>query len=324
MQAVVFADVLDAWFDPAPTVLDFLRDSLAWLARSSPPTHAEGLIHAIACTQGLDPAYVAVGAGSSDLIFRVLPHIRSPNGTTTLLDATYGEYRHVVTQVLGGAVSEVAEGGALPKSDLVILVNPNNPTGTYREWRDAVLALPESTQVLIDETYLDYVPGGQSLESLAAEHNNVLVLKSLSKIYALSGLRVAYLVGHPDRIAKIRRWTPPWPVSMPAQMAAMLAIDARDYYERRWEETASLRSDLATNVERATGWRVHQGHINAILVGSGAPSAKVAHGLRESGIFVRDMSSVSRKLDNTLRIAVRPADENARMVEALSRCRSLA
>ncbi|WP_207757170.1 aminotransferase class I/II-fold pyridoxal phosphate-dependent enzyme [Nonomuraea cypriaca] len=212
---VVPADVLDAWFSPAPGVVKALGDDRGWLARTSPPAYPEGLVQEIAERRGLPEPAIAAGAGSSDLIFRALRGWLDGSSRVLLLDPAYGEYAHVVERVIGCRADRFplrrADGWRLDpdrlrdtlrkRYDLVVVVNPNNPTGLHTdagELRRVIEDAPGRTRFWVDEAYIEYVAGGQSLEAYAAASDNVVVCKSMSKMYALSGLRVAYLAG-PDR-----------------------------------------------------------------------------------------------------------------------------
>ena len=87
---VISADVLDAWFDPAPAVLDALREHLPFALRTSPPTNAEGMQRVIARSRGVPAESVLVGSGSSDLIFLALRHWLTPASRVLILDPMYG------------------------------------------------------------------------------------------------------------------------------------------------------------------------------------------------------------------------------------------
>ena len=256
-NAIINADVLDAWFDPAPGVIGILRDHLPWLCRTSPPTLADGLRDAIAEARGLAPECVLLGAGSSDLIFRVLPRWLSHKSRVLVLDPTYGEYAHVFHNIIGCRVDRLAlhreddfalREGSLREAldrryDLVILVNPNNPTGRLasRAMLESVLAdAPRKTTIWVDEAYIDYTGPENSLERFASETGNVVVCKSMSKVYGLSGLRVAYLCGALRRIAPFRAVTPPWIVGLPAQAAAVHALRDSGYYAECYRQTHTL------------------------------------------------------------------------------------
>jgi hypothetical protein len=92
---VINADVLDAWFPPAPGALAALREHLPWLARTSPPSTCDGLIEAISRTRGVPSECLVPGSGSSDLIYRALLKWLTPASRVLLLEPTYGEYAHV-------------------------------------------------------------------------------------------------------------------------------------------------------------------------------------------------------------------------------------
>ncbi len=150
---------------------------------------------------------------------------------------------------------------------------------------------PPRTRVLIDETYVDYAGPGQSLESFAARSANVAVLKSLSKVYALSGARAAYLCAPPPLLEGLRALTPPWAVSLPGQIAAVTSLGDRSYYAARWEETRNLREGLAAGL-RALGLECIPGVANFIRTDGNLPrrprAADRGEGLRHEPEDARD------------------------------------
>jgi len=105
----------------------------------------------------------------------------------------------------------------------------------------------------------------QSLEKFAAKSKNVVVCKSMSKVYALSGVRAAYLCGPAEILEELRAITPPWAVSLSAQLAAVAALHDPDYYAARYAETNRLREELADQLSRFDGWEVLPGLANFIL-----------------------------------------------------------
>jgi histidinol-phosphate/aromatic aminotransferase/cobyric acid decarboxylase-like protein len=263
---VVNADVLDAWFPPSPAVLQAIHDHLPWLARTSPPTGAEGLVRVIARARGVPIASVLPGAGSSSLIFMALCHWLTPESRALILDPTYGEYAHVLGGVIGCRVDtfplarcedydvdldRLAE--LAPLYDFVVLVNPNSPTGRHitRSRLEATLrCVPASVRVWVDETYVEYAGAGESLERFAVARPNIVVCKSMSKAYALSGLRVACLCAAPHVLEPLRAVTPPWSVGLLAQVAAVRAEEQ--------ERLARMRGMLADEERRAAGATTNQ------------------------------------------------------------------
>ena len=327
---VINADVLDAWFDPAPGVLEALREHLPWLVRTSPPTLAEGLIAAIAEARGVPEASLVTGSGSSDLIFRIFPRWLSKKSRVLILDPTYSEYSHVLDHVVGCRVDRLrlrrGEGFDLPIDrlrkrlergyDLVVLVNPNNPTGRFTPAETIAGLLddaPPRTKFWIDEAYVDYTGPDGSLERSACSRNNLFVCKTMSKVYALSGLRVAYLLGEPEAIREIRGVTPPWVVGLPAQVAAVHALLDPVYYAERHAETHRLREGLVRSIGLATVPSRTNGFL-AWLPSEGPTAAGVVAACRTRGLFLRDPGVTSPSLGtHVLRFAVKDEATNARM-----------
>jgi histidinol-phosphate/aromatic aminotransferase/cobyric acid decarboxylase-like protein len=338
-QDVINADVLDAWFDPAPGVTRALEEHLPWLLRSSPPTGAEGLIATVAEARGVPEDCLVAGAGSSALIYLALQRWLSSKSHALIIEPSYGEYAHVLEHVVRCKVDRLLLrrednfaleperlAGVLKRGyDIAVLVNPNNPTGTLlpRRSLEPVLAdAPGRTRLWIDEAYIDYASPDESLEQFSARSSNIVVCKSLSKVYALSGVRAAYVCCHPRVAADLRSVTPPWAVSLPAQVAAVIALKDPAYYAARYQQTEELRVGLAGSLRREAGVETISGVINAVicLLPSECPNAaSVSLSCRERGLFVRDCRPTCPSLgSHALRIAVKDAATNARMTKILA------
>ncbi len=337
---IINADVLDAWFPPAPAVLEALHEHLPWLLRTSPPTHCAGLIETLAEVRGLAPENMLPGAGSSDLIFRALREWLTPASRVLLLDPTYGEYAHVLERVIRCHVSRFPlrrdEGYIVNLHrlhtvlhgpwDLVVLVNPNSPTGRHIP-RDGLQALledvPPATRVWIDETYIEYAGPGQSLESFAGASENIVVCKSMSKVYALSGARVAYLCGPAMLLHPLRAITPPWVVGLPAQLAAVRALQSPGYYLKRYAETHRFRQELAAQLS-ALDWKVIPGVANFLLCHlptDGPAASQLVRDCRKHGLYLRDAAAMGAELGrHAIRVAVKDEQTMRRMISILRRC----
>ena len=336
---VVGADVLDAWFDPAPGVLAAIGAHLPFLLRTSPPTDCGGFRRAVAAARGVPYASVVPGAGSSDLIFRAFLRWLTPASRVLLVDPTYGEYAHVVERVVGATAERLsvwdAPGYALDpdalgrrlasgRYDLAVVVNPNSPTGAHvpaGALQRALSQAPPQTRLWIDETYAAYA--GETLEPWATTRARAVVCVSMSKAYALSGVRAAYAVTDAETAAELLAITPPWAMGLPAQVAAVAALADSAYYAARVAETAQLRAALASALAAVPGVvGVHAGVANFVLVHldpAGPDAGTVRDRCRRQGVFVRALGTMSaHPAPHTLRIAVRRADENARVVAAVA------
>ena len=335
---IINADVLDAWFPPSPRAVATLEQHLPFLLRTSPPTASSGFVRAVARTRGLPTECIVPAAGSSELIFLAFREWLTQDSAVLLLDPTYGEYGHVTEHIVGCQVDRLKllreenyqlnlqalqDRLTCARYDLVVIVNPNSPTGQHVP-RPAVESLirniPVSTRFWIDETYIDYVGSEHSLESFAATSQNTVVCKSMSKVYALSGVRAAYVCG-PARVAMgLREISPPWAVSLPAQLAAVRALDDPEYYAARYRETQELREKFAVAL-RALGFEVIPSVANFLLCHlreQGPDAATVSQRCRERGVYVRDAGEISPVLGSyALRIAVKDEQTNQKVVEVL-------
>ena len=334
---VINADVLDAWFDPAPGVLAVIENNLAWSLKTSPPTNSDGMRRMLAKARDVQEANILPGAGSSDLIFLGLRYWLHPESRVLILDPMYGEYAHVFEKVIGCHVDrfylsrtknytvELDELADCLKNnyDWVILVNPNSPTGQNIETGKllpVIKATSETTRFWIDETYVDFVDPTQSLEQFAVSSVNVMICKSMSKAFALSGVRCAYLCGPENLIGELAKISPPWAVSLPGQIAACEALRNIPYYKGKWDQTHQLRKNLAFELQNL-GWDVVPGCANFLLchLPQNQPEAKILIlASQKHKLYLRDVSNMGHCFDNrTLRIAVKDAATNSAMINIL-------
>jgi histidinol-phosphate/aromatic aminotransferase/cobyric acid decarboxylase-like protein/N-acyl-L-homoserine lactone synthetase len=338
LTEVISADVLDAWFPPAPGVIEALRKNLPGILQTSPPTACDGMLRCIARVKGLRPENLLAGAGSSDLIFLALRHWLNPGSRVLILDPSYGEYVHLLEKVIRCQVDRLyltredgyqVEPGRLERElskgyDMFVLVNPNSPTGQQiprATLEDVLNRANPATRVWVDETYSEYAGPDESVERFASASPNVVVCKSMSKAYALSGLRVAYLCAAPHQLETLRSISPPWAVSLPAQIAAVKALEDPAYYAERYQETHLYRSELGRGLA-ALGWDVLPSRANFLLCHlpeSGPDAAAVVSRCREKSLFLRPISSMTAQPhERSLRVAVKDRPTNERMLNILS------
>jgi len=337
LDVIISADVLDAWFPPAPEVIAALSKNLEQLVRTSPPTDCGGLVRTIAGVRGMPVSNILPAAGSSELIYLAFPRWLTAKSRVLVLDPSYGEYLHLMASVIGCQVDRLPlrkekryqlDPGELSDRlargyDLAVIVNPNSPTGTMisRGELEQVLSNIPNTRVWIDETYIEYAGAEHSLERFAASRENVFVCKSMSKAYALSGVRVAYLVGNAVELARLRSFAPPWSVSLPAQVAAVAALSANEYYQSCYAETTRLREALATELRDRLGFSVVPGEANFLLCHIPEhmlTAAEICSRARQMRVYLRDAGTISSSLgDRALRIAVKDGTKNEIVLHVL-------
>ena len=334
--SVVSADVLDAWYDPSPRAIEKVRRWLPWLMRTSPPTHGEGLRRVIARTRGIPEEAVLLGSGTSSLMYLAFPSLARRDSLAVLLDPMYGEYSHILERVIGCRVVRhqlSAADGFRPdperlaadcrEASLLVMVNPNSPTGNGLDgpgMERLLRLLPPDCRVWIDETYVDFAPEGWCCEAIAARDRRVVVAKSMSKFYALSGLRVGYLVANPEWIASLEPMSPPWSVGLVAQVAAVEALRDPEYYASVRRSTEESRRHLELELAALPGVEaVYPSVTNFLLFRVGRPGAsEIVRRCRELGVFLRNCDSLSPRFrDDHIRTAVKDAESNRRILEAL-------
>jgi histidinol-phosphate/aromatic aminotransferase/cobyric acid decarboxylase-like protein len=335
---IINADVLDAWFTPSPKIVEAVTKDLPWLLQTSPPTHNKGLVDAISRARMVGPESILPGAGSSDLIFLGLQNLLDSHSRVLLLDPCYGEYRHVLSNILNCHITpfklsltegfridvELLRSEIIKGYDMVILVNPNSPTGVYLDTsvlKTILMTVPISTIVWIDETYIEYAGAGNSLEKFAAASENMIVCKSMSKVYALSGARVAYLCAGQHIIKYLSAFTPPWSVSLPAQLAAIVALPDDSYYDEKYQETHVLRHELMAGLKDIGFDPIIPGIANFLLCYlpcDAMETDRFIAGCNEKGLFLRDVSNMGTALGKgAVRIAVKDRSTNTKMLKII-------
>ncbi len=335
-KQVINADVLDAWYDPSPRVVSAIRTHLEWLIRTSPPTHAEGLRSVISESRSVPLANLALGSGSSSLMFAALKSLVKRGEKAVVMDPMYGEYEHVLGSLIGANVvrsEQFAHEEFRPDIDrlvadskgakLLTMVNPNSPTGRsipLFAMKQLLEHLDPETKLWVDETYIDFVSQEQSLEPLVASNPNLIICKSMSKFYALSGLRVGYLACSPLLATELERETPPWNIGLISQLAAVEALKDRPYYEQMAEETKRLKGHLIGLLSEIEGLLTIPSSTNFVFLKlPHSHSGEVAKEMAKQDVFIRDCDSLSPRFNGEyIRIAVKPEAQNHRIASALA------
>lgn len=189
--------------------------------------------------------------GGAQAAIQLLPQL-APRSRARILAPTYNEYAPVLSAA-GWEVEEVGALDALAGANLAIVVNPNNPDGRSYSPNDLLALLPRVDHLLIDESFVDAVPG----LSLASEAGRpgLLILRSFGKFYGLAGLRLGFAIGHAADIGKLAAASGPWPVS-----GAAIAIGCRALRDDAWAKATSARlardCDRLDEMAQGQGWRL--------------------------------------------------------------------
>ncbi|MCS7023268.1 MAG: aminotransferase class I/II-fold pyridoxal phosphate-dependent enzyme [Bryobacteraceae bacterium] len=276
-----------------------------------PEAYAETLTQALAAHWGVEASCVLAGNGATDLIhfFARIFEVRR----VYLAAPVFSEFHRAYPQ----AVLVPFEADAWPRDGLLIVTRPANPTGAMPEL-DHYLK-QAANPVLVDESFIEFT-GYSSLAGLAAQRDNFFVLRSLTKFYALPGLRVGALVGPAKVLDGWRARREPWQVNVLAAEAAQAAIADRDHAHQTLQFVASERAWLTEQLAQLPGIEPQRSHANYFLVRMDRPVGPLVEGLLQEKILVRDCSGwPGVAFPHALRLAIRPRQENERLLEAWRR-----
>lgn len=206
-----------------------------------------------------------------------------------------------------------------PRTKLVYLANPNNPTGTWygADLFEAFMAgVPGNVIVVVDEAYAEFAdaPDYASALPLVARFPNLVVTRTFSKAHALAGLRVGFAVAHPDLIAVMERVRESFNVNALALAAAEASLADAAHLAASVAGNRRQRQALADAL-RARGLAVSPSQTNFLLVEFGDAAGRIEAALVARGVILRPMGGYG--LGDCLRITVGTADENARLLAAL-------
>ncbi|MGW2813139.1 Rv2231c family pyridoxal phosphate-dependent protein CobC [Streptomyces sp. NPDC001415] len=306
-----------------------IADSLTGLAAYPDGRAARS---AVAARHGLPVERVLLTAGAAEafvllarsLTFRhpVVVHPQFTEPEAALRDAGH-EVRRVLLRAEDGFRLDPA---AVPEeADLVVVGNPTNPTSVLHPARTlAQLARPGRTLV-VDEAFLDAVPGEREALAGRTDLPGLIVLRSLTKTWGLAGLRIGYVLADPDTIAALQRAQPLWPVSTPALVAASACMEPRALAEaeaaavRAAEDRAHLLAGLA-EFDEVTMVEPAEGPFVLVRI-EGA--AEVRERLRTLGFAARRGDTFPGLGPEWLRLAVRDRPTTNRFLQALDQALTL-
>jgi len=270
---------------------------------------------------------IVMGNGAAELIWLIAFAFLRPGDDVLVIGPTFGEYARCA-QLMGArvmtwqatATTQFAVDAAAVDEQLkqvqpkvVFLCNPNNPTGTVIPVAMIGAWAAAQPQILfvVDEAYLAFVPGLASVYSLALP--NVLMVRSLTKEYALAGLRLGYALGPPSLIAGLTQARIPWSVNALAQAAGVAALHDQAHLQQSLARLDNAKHDLVAGlIDLELSPLPSATHYLLVNVGGGA---RFRQRLLKHGLLVRDCASFG--LPAYVRIATRKPAENQKLLACL-------
>lgn len=202
-------------------------------------------------------------------------------------------------------------------ADCVVLGNPNNPTGTLSP-PAAITALARTgRRLVIDESFIDFVPSEQASVSASREVPGLIVVRSLTKLWSLAGIRAGYLLASPEVVERLADHRQPWAVNSLACAALTVCASDESTPRRVASEVAAARAELTDALARLPGIRVWPSVANFLLLRTAA-GPELVGALARRGIAVRPAASFPGLDDRYIRVAVRGREDNALLIAAIT------
>ncbi len=312
-------------YGPLPGVLEAITEAAAGVHRY-PDMGVVALRDALAERLGVAPERIATGCGSVALAehlfratclpgdeavyswrsFEAYPIIAATSGATSVKVPNTAEHGHDLPAMAAAVTG---------KTRIIMVCNPNNPTGTAlrKPELDAFLdAVPEDVLVVLDEAYREFVTDPSVPDGLVTygDRPNVVVLRTLSKAWGLAGLRIGYLVASPEVAAAVRKVVTPFSASLLAQAAALAALRASDEMSRRAALVINERERVLTAVRKIFP-EVPESQANFVWLPLGDRSAAFAEACERGGVIVRPFQG------DGVRVTIGTPEENDAFLSTL-------
>jgi histidinol-phosphate aminotransferase len=283
---------------------------------------------ALASKLGIDAERLIFGNGSNELIELAVRTFMLPGDEAVMARQAFLVYPLVV-QAAGGVGKVVAlknfthnlsaiSAAIGPRTRIVFLANPNNPTGTIyhrNEWEIFLQRVPPEVLIIVDEAYFEYVRNPDYPDSLKyhARGKTLLTLRTFSKLYGLAGLRIGYGIASPEIADLLHRVRQPFNVNAVAQWAALAALEDHEHVQRSLEVNRQGMEYLTKEIARL-GLEQVPSQANFILVRVGNGN-QVFQQLLAQSVIVRPMAAY--EFPEYVRITIGTMEQNQRCVEAL-------
>jgi histidinol-phosphate aminotransferase len=208
-----------------------------------------------------------------------------------------------------------------PKTGLIYLANPNNPTGSAfgrEEFDEFLAAVPDGVLVVLDEAYIHYAVSMGLRDSIEAyrKRKNLLILRTFSKVHGLAGLRIGSAIGRPELLAAMNKLKTPFNTSGVAQAAALAALDDGEHVTRCIETNAIERKRLTEGLAKL-GFKPVASEANFVFIVVGPDAKALCDDLLHMGVIVRPLGWMG--FPEAMRISVGTAEENDKCLSAMAR-----
>jgi histidinol-phosphate aminotransferase len=283
----------------------------------------------LARLHGVSPDELFVALGSSEIIDLAARVLLRPGVQGLTSEGTYAPFSVAIRGSDAELVLvpqrhfafdlEAMAAAITPKTAVIYLANPNNPTGsafTANEFADLLEKVPDGVLVVLDEAYIHYAVSVGLRDSMEAyrKRKNLLILRTFSKVYGLAGLRIGYAIGRPGLLEAMNKFRTPFNTSGVAQAAALAALDDGEHVSRCIATNASERKRMIAAFE-TMGFAPVASESNFVFMNVGPGAKKLCDDLLHLGVIVRPLGWMG--FPEAIRVSVGTSEENSKLFSAL-------
>ncbi|OCL26065.1 histidinol-phosphate transaminase [Orenia metallireducens] len=313
---------------PSPMAIDKMKEAITKV-NIYPDGNVHNLREKLSKSLGIEASQLIFGNGSDELLVLLAQAFIKPDDEVVMADITFSEYEFA-TKIMGGKIIEVPLknnthdleamlAAVTDKTKMVFICNPNNPTGTIvgrREVEGFLAKVPEDVIVVFDEAYYEYVDNSDYPQTInyLNDYDNVIILRTFSKIYGLGGLRLGYGISSSKLISYIDRVRQPFNINSIAQVAAEASLDDQDHVSKSLEYNRQGKEYLYQEFERL-GLEYVPTETNFILIDLGRSNQEVFQKMLKKGIIIRSLASYGYETE--ARVTIGLPEENKKMIKAL-------
>jgi histidinol-phosphate aminotransferase len=314
-------------FGPSPLAIAAMQKAIAGV-NLYPDGNAFYLKQKLAAKLGVETSNLILGNGSNEIIEFVAHALLAPGDDIVVSQFCFAIYP-IVAKMMGANVVTVPAKNyghdlptmlraITPKTKIIFVANPNNPTGTLAPREEVVQFVndvPDDVLLVMDEAYIEFLDDAVDLVSLIrlGTRKNLILMRTFSKIYGLAGLRIGYGIGNSEFISALEKVRQPFNVNLLAQTAALAALDD-DEHVRKTRMNNFAGMEFFNRAFRELKLEFVPSHANFILVRVG-DGQKVFEAMQKLGVIARPMGGY--QLPEWIRISIGTPQENERCLDAL-------
>ena len=316
---------------PSPKAMAAARQALGE-ANWYPDGGSKRLREVLAGRYGVRPEEIFVGLGSSEIIDLASRVLLRPGLTGITSEGSFALFAIAIRASGGKLVQtpmrnytfdlDAMAAAVTPETRVIYIANPNNPTGTAfgaAEFGVFLKKVPGDVLVVLDEAYTEYAERRDLPEAMEIfkQYNNLLTLRTFSKVYGLAGLRIGYGIGHPTLVAEMNKLRTPFNVTSVGQAAALAALDDLEHVRRSVEMNHAERTRLLEELQKS-GLRPVASETNFVFVPlAGLDAKSLCDELLHEGVIVRPLAWMG--FPNAIRISVGNPEENSKLLAAMAK-----